>query len=367
MSLIRENDYVTLQKSYILFESALNAPESIKVYVKNLKNFMKFAGYENQYNEFLKLPEDEIQTFLENYTLLYRSKGLKGRTIRGYLSAVELFLDVNKVRYFRKALHLLFPKDDEKAGGNKAFTDDDVLEQLGATTSLRNKALIHFFASVGGRPAVLWDPPLLYKNVYPMPYGCKAVLLYIDSKSEYWAFLTPEAARALEKYRDERIRDGEKITPESPVFAIKEDMKRRRINNGNHLTSGALYQIFHTILGNTTIERVKRGNRYDKAVIYGFRKRFNTILKLDNEINSNIAEKLMAHKNGLDGVYLAPTKEQCFAEFVKAIPALTLDKSESLQMKLSKAEKVKDEEIVELKGEIKAIYKLLERIRNPSS
>ena len=58
---------------------------------------------------------------------------------------------------------------------------------------------------------------------------------------------------------------------------------------------------------------------------HGFRKRFNTILKINNDVNTNIAEKLMQHKKGLDGSYLTPTRQQCFAEFVKAIYELTID------------------------------------------
>ena len=80
------------------------------------------------------------------------------------------------------------------------------------------------------------------------------------------------------------------------------------------------------------IERIKKGKRYDKAAIYGFRKRFNTILKLNNDVNSNIAEKLMAHKRGLDGTYLQPTKEECFTEFVKAIPFLTISDDERIRL-----------------------------------
>jgi len=106
---------------------------------------------------------------------------------------------------------------------------------------------------------------------------------------------------------------------------------------------------------NAQIVRTKSGNRYDKAVVYGFRKRFNGILKMNNSVNSNIAEKLMAHKKGLDGVYLKPTREQCFMEFKKAIPELTLDPNERDKIKLELQEKKinelesKDHEIENLK------------------
>jgi len=76
------------------------------------------------------------------------------------------------------------------------------------------------------------------------------------------------------------------------------------------------------------IERKKVKNRHEKAIIYGFRKRFHTTLILTDGLNPNIAEKLMGHKNGSDGNYLRPTPEQCFFEFEKAIPDLTLDPTE---------------------------------------
>jgi hypothetical protein len=110
---------------------------------------------------------------------------------------------------------------------------------------------------------------------------------------------------------------------------------------------GTAHVKIHLLLKKAGIERIKSGNRYDKAMSYGFRKRFNTILKLNNEINSNIVEKLMAHKNGLDGSYLKPTREQCFNEFVKAIEDLTIDDSER--------DKIKIQSLVQEKSEVEKI------------
>jgi len=76
------------------------------------------------------------------------------------------------------------------------------------------------------------------------------------------------------------------------------------------------------------------GYRFDKAQNYMFRKRFNTILKLNNDVNSNIAEKLMAHKRELDGTYLQPTQEECYREFVKAIPELTVSSQERQKIEI---------------------------------
>jgi len=64
---------------------------------------------------------------------------------------------------------------------------------------------------------------------------------------------------------------------------------------------------------------LERGGRYDVQADHGFRKRLNTILKLDNSVNYNIAEKLMGHRNGLDGAYFTPTLEELFSELRKVV------------------------------------------------
>lgn len=207
----------------------------------------------------------------------------------------------------------------QKAGNDMPYTTEDIQKMILGATPKRTRALVYFFASTGARPNVLADPILRLKHLSPMPEGCKAVLLYEGSKDEYWAFLTPETVKAIDEYIDERRREDDVITDESPVFANYSNRGKCR-----HLPTIYSRHIILRLVEKVEIEREKVGERFDKAAIYGFRKRFNTILKINNNINSNIAEKLMAHKNGLDGVYLKPTREQCFAEFVKALPELTI-------------------------------------------
>lgn len=320
---------------------------------------MKFVKYENRYDEYLSLDSEIIHRHLEDYVMYYRNKAVRGVTIRCYLKPVYLFLDVNRKQYFPKSINRYIPKDKTKKGNDKPFTDNDIQKMLDYTNSSRNKALILFFSSVGGRSAVLVDPVLCFKHLYQMSYGCKAILMYSGSDEEYWGFLTPESSKALEEYRDERIRSGENITPESPLFAVK---PKSNFEIKSHLQLSALNSIFYNLENKAHVDKIKAGNRFDKALMYGFRKRFNTILKIDSEVNSNIAEKLMAHKNGLDGVYFTPTREECFAEFVKAIPQLTISKAEKMKIKLDEMENDKDQKIRKLEYEMKQVYKLLEQI-----
>ena len=354
-----------MQRSLTLFENTNNTESTLKLYKKGLDNYLDFVGYTMRYDEYLELDSEKIHSHLEDYVMYHRKRNVKGTTIRGYLKPVYLFLDVNRKQYFAKSINRLIPKDKTKKGNDKPFTDEDIQNMLESTTKKRNKALVLFFSSVGGRSAVLVDPILCFKHLHSMPYGCKGVLMYAGSDEEYWGFLTPEASKVLEEYRDERIRKGEDITPNSPLFSIEH--KKSRFKNENYLSLPALNSIFDNLEKRANIEKIKTGHRYDKALLYGFRKRFNTILKIDSDVNSNIAEKLMAHKNGLDGTYLKPTREECFAEFVKAIPQLTVSKSEKMKLKIESLENEKDMRIAKLESEIKSVYRLLETLDSKSA
>jgi len=170
-----------------------------------------------------------------------------------------------------------------------------------------------------------------------MPQDCKAVKVYDGSRDGYWAFLTPEATESLNRYLKWRKFNGEELEPESVLFKTYEHPTTKKDN----IDADSVRQTLVNLLKLAGIERKKIKNRFDKAIVYGFRKRFNGILKMNNEVNSNIAEKLMAHKNGLDGNYLKPTREQCFVEFVKAITELTLSDEARHKVKIADLEEEK--------------------------
>jgi len=129
--------------------------------------------------------------------------------------------------------------------------------------------------------------------------------------------------------------NGEELSDESVLFKNYENPHKKT----DYLTADSVREMLTNMLKIAGIERKKTKNRYDKGIVIGFRKRFNGILKMNNEVNSNIAEKLMAHKKGLDGHYLKPTREQCFEEFKKAIPELTIDPTERQKVELEKKQK----------------------------
>jgi len=253
-----------------------------------------------------------------------------------------------------------------KRSGFKAWETQHIREMLEATTTRRSKAIIHFLASTGSRIGV-FDYDLTMKHLKNLDGGCKAVLIYAGETDEYWSFLTPEASNALEFYFDERRIDGEVLSSDSPIFRTQ---YRLGIEAAKRMKKNSVMSIIWRIINKSKIKRTRINRNFDIQMDHGFRKRFNTILKLDSDVNSNLAEKMLGHSttHKLDNTYFTPTVENLFAEFQKAIPELSISESVRLQYENKrKGEKIKkleakDQEIEKLKARFESIERLIERI-----
>jgi len=299
---------------------------------------MRFANLDD-YDELAKLETDEIQKLLENWVREQKKKELISNTISTKLNAAELFFDMNKKYWYRKIVRKMLPDSDRIPGGEVPFTTEEVLKIKQAAKKPRDIALIDFLACTGVRPGCLSDPVLRLKHLEDMPHGCKAIKVYDESREGYWSFLTPEATQSLDRYLKWRKFNHEELTEDSVLFKTYDNPNTKK----DYLTADSVREMLVNLMKLSGIERKKTNNRYDKSIVYGFRKRFNGILKMNPDVNSNIAEKLMGHKRGLDGSYLKPTRKQCFAEFVKAIPELTISDEARDKAKIASLEQEKSE------------------------
>jgi len=241
-------------RSFQLFEASIKSPKTLTTYTYSLHQFMRFAKIKN-YDDIPKLTTDKIQKLLENWIMNLAKRELKSTAIQTKLSAVESFLEMNKVIFHKKILHRLIPSSDYIPGGEVPFTNEEIKKMLSTTTKLRTIALIHFLASTGARPGGIVDPVLKLKHLEDMPHNCKAVKLYDGSKERYWSFLTPEASKALDDYHNSRKLNKEKLTDESPVFANHNKSTVKKINE--HLSDKSLRLILSNLIKVAGIERKK--------------------------------------------------------------------------------------------------------------
>lgn len=345
-SLSKPDPFDCMDPCWNLFDNAIRREATKKNYHKAMERFLKFSRLD-RYCDFKELEYDRLKTILSSFVVGWKRQGLVYPSCNNYLSAIELFLEMNEISYPKRVIRKLLPSNDKKQGGRNPYTTDEIKRMLGATTSLRNKALIHFFRSTGARPSTLSDPVPTLGGLVDLSDDCMGIMLYKESKEEYWAFFDPETTQAYNDYKTEREMKGEILDSDSPLFIQKRTYP---------LTYRNLRKTMDLIIKRAGIKRVKTGQRFDKALFYGFRKRFNTILKINNSVNSNIAEKLMAHKRGLDGTYLQPTREECFNEFRKAIKDLMVDTALIYKSELEQERKEKSE-LQQQKSQIEQLEK----------
>ena len=355
-----EETELTHQINFITFEESNFSKATIRTYRHRINKFYENSPIKSD-SELLDCKTDDLQNILLSYVRFLLSRVKTGQmhpnTFPKMFRGIKWLLNANgrenEIKW--KSLEVLFPKE-VKRSGYKAWTTEQLHLILEHTREIRSKALIHFNASTGCRIGV-HDHPLLIKHLIPMHWNqnkCYAVLLYaeryetveekdlrdsqddVQSGDSYWAFLTPEATLYLDRYFDDRKKHGDQLHPDSPIFRLH--FSHETAHEPRQLSDSGSAMIMRQSIEASNVNRIKIGNRYDIQTNHGLRKRFNTILKLEENLNSNIAEKILGHKNGLDGVYLAPTRQQCFDEFVKGITSLTVSDSLRTSLKLSQSE-----------------------------
>lgn len=273
---------------------------------------------------------------IETY-VIHLKKKINPNSMKTYLNPIKTFLEINDIDLNWRKIKRLYPAKI-MISGSSAYSTEDIKKMLDVTIQIRNKALIHFIASSGVRVGAI--PEIKLKHVRDMPLDCKSILIYEYDVEEYYTFLTPEASKSLDDYLEERKKDNEILNQESPLFREFYQMGSVKVKP---ITKKAIQGMMGRALKNLNVSGQKKNGRYSEQLVHEFRKRFNTILKLNKEVNDNMIEKMLGHTRGLDGVYLKPTIDQIFNEFKNGISDLTISDDYRNKIKIEKLENEKSE------------------------
>ena len=347
----------------IIFEESIKSEETKKNYLLMLNKYRKFAVVEN-FDELLKADSNSIQCLLEDYVISLKRK-ISPNTLNTQLAPVFLFYELNGITINKTRIKKMYPAK-VKRGGYGSYSLEDIKNMLSSTRKKRTRACILVLSSTGCRAMGLCE--LKMKDVENYKDGCKVVTFYSNDTSEYVGFLTLEASNALDDYFEERIQDHEKITSDSPL--IRESYSMASLP-AKHINNAMLQELI-----SMTLKDVKRkkdsSKRYNIPITGGFRKFFNLTMKLRENVNISLVEKLMGHSVtvGLDNHYLPASKEKLFEEFQKNIPDLTINDSERLRVeKELQAKKIQELEsdkkrISDLELRMASISELLKKIKD---
>ena len=350
------------QRSLVLFRSGIKTQRTRESYIGYLNEFRDFFIIKS-YDKLIEIEPKKLQEMLENFIISQTKQGLSLSYINGKISALKLFFAMNDIVALNWIKLSKMKPEKKKLTGDMPYKTEDIQQILRVVGSnLKFRCLVHVISASGMRIGSFEE--LKLKHIQDMPNGCKSILVYEDDKAEYTTFIHQEAVEALDEYLEYRTKSGEVLTPESWVFPSKSDCNKPALTVSMR-TQMARYAHHNDI-------KSKKRGRYEIQACHGFRKRFDTILKSNHNVNINLAEKMMGHSTSipLDNVYFKPVIEQLFEEYQKAIPELMIDDKFRLEQQLKKKDKKinelnqKDKEIDSLKNTILEIKNNMLELQN---
>ena len=308
-----------MQESQVLFESAIKSKITLESYRKRLSEFLDFSNIAS-YDELALLDRKNAENKIILFINKYKNK-VNPNSIPGRIAGPMLFFAMNDVLLNVKKIRKTLP-EAIKRDGAYPYKMEDIQKILSCSKSHRDRAIVSFMTSTGVRPAVITE--LLMKDIDE-----NRITVYAGSIEEYTAFLTPEARKYLSIYFENRRSNGEQINDNSPVFRSRY-IKGKGNDNVSMISYGALKVSMYKMVDDSGIRtRFSSSNkRHGVALFGGFRKFFTTTLNNIREINPNITEKLLGHRNDLRGTYYNPDNDERYKNFSLAIANLTIsDKS----------------------------------------
>ena len=313
------------QRSLLLFYSGIKTEKTKLQYEKYLKEFLNYFIIKN-YDKLAQIEPKKLQEMIEDFIMYNKSKNKSASYISGKVYALKLFFSMNDVILNWDKIKKMIPERN-KPTGEKSYSTEQIQILLKNTANLEFKALIHFMSASGVRVGSFDE--LKIKDLTDMPNGCKCVKVYADTRHEYFTFIHYEAVEALNEYLESRKKKGEKITDDSWVFCSPFDNSKPLHVNSITSTLGRYVKKF---LG----REKSRSGRYSIMSCHGLRKRFDTVLKSNRNVNISLAEKLMGHSRTipLDNSYFKPVIEQLFDEYQKSIPELIIDEKYRLEQEI---------------------------------
>jgi len=345
---------------YQLFVDSIKSDETKRRYKKNLYRFLKLipnkiyqdtidispAGREIETLSscFVKLAQKEpklaqniISAFIKEDKKLVESGQLNPNTLPNHVKPIRALLDANSIPMHWKSLHKLYPRP--KNTQDRAYTREELQRMVEASPHITDKLIIQLFSSGGFRVEAwdyfTWQDVVFFKNQDGTFKGA-ALQVYRGDPESYFTFITPEACRTLENYREVwKSEIGRYPLPKEPLIRTVKFPVIRRLNSSG--VKKRVLKIVKKIGLRPPLPPNKK--RHEIPLDHGFRKYFNTMMRRA-KVNYLDKEDMMGHSVGLERHYERYQEEdfERFPEYQKAIPFLTIDPTERQRLKIHQLE-----------------------------
>jgi integrase len=327
----------------------VKSDRSKELYKEYIKYFSEFSQL--TLIDLLKLPQKDIQDTLQEYVISLRDKKLSYASIKGRMSPIIAFLELNDILVNKKRIKSFYP-EERKTVRDEAYSTEQIQTML-SQAKLRVKVMILVYSSTGMRRNAIID--LKMKHLKKIPeYGIYRLTVYENSEEEYITFTTPEASNMIDQYLKHREQSGEVINKQSYLIRNDFDYFRQDVSaKPEPVTSWNLNTLFRGLAVKTGLRTLSNSqySRYETPLFHGFRKFFTNKL-IESGVTTEHRFLLEGHAlKGNDSAYVRISEKQLLEEYLKAINNLTISDEERLKFKLEERIQIEKTQYQSLKDE----------------
>lgn len=339
-------------EAYKNFVNSIDSEATKESYRKTFPYFMKFCQ-KTSYDDMLVYDKTTLEGLVRDYIIhLRHDKRLAPASVSLYIAAICHFYEMNDVTINWRKLKK-FKARHRNVVEDRPYTREQIKTLL-SSCSLRDKAIILIMCSAGLRRGAL--PNLRIRDIKKIEkYRLYSINVYKKEQENYLTFCTPECAKAIDQYIEYRQRQGENITPNSPLFRATFD-PILQANRPKPISSQLIATMIQKVLDASGVRapnEIKK--RSELMQTHGFRKYFKTTC-INAGMNPLYSEYVMGHRSGLTKSYFKPNDMELLEGNDKAlgyttvINDLTIEEENRLHKKVDELVKQKDEiELREIK------------------
>ena len=283
-----------------------------------------------------------IAEFIKEEKKLVAENKLSPNTIPNHIKPIKSLLDANGIAIHWKSLHKMYPREQQSS--DRAYTKEELQKMIEVCSDITDKVIIQLFSSGGFRLGAweyfTWKNVIFFKNS-DGSYKGAALLVYQGDPESYFTFITPEACKTLELYR-ESWKSQIGIYPSLDDPLVKSVKYYSVSKLGVKGVRRRVEKIVTKIGLRPTLPPGKK--RHEVALDHGFRKYFNTMMRRA-KVDYLDKEDMMGHSVGLERHYERYNEAdfERFPEYQKAIPFLTLSEEEKLRTEKNQLELEKND------------------------
>ena len=293
-------------------------------FMEGVKHFVEFLGASDPDDALERVRRGNATEIIDKFIGKLTASGLyRPTTIKSIYYGVKKWLDSNKVKVDWN--YIARPKVAVKL--KDRIPSKEELRRILNFAHIRDKALFMVMLSSGLRVGTAMR--LRLKDYEP--YEDLGIIHVEGGEGKklsegfwYWTFITPEARKVLEQYLEWRRMRGDKLAPESPLFA-RIDAEKPFGYSAN------VTKQWRRLLRKAGLSRRIEGHDWNELHLHTLRKFFHTQCKAAG-IRRDYYDFWMGHTQGLDlaDSYWREEIPRHVAEYRKAIPYLSIYETPSI-------------------------------------